>query len=377
MLFGWAARTQETGMKAVIIEGRNERARVDEVEVGEPAEGEIRIKMAASGVCHSDYSVIDGTIDREYPIILGHEGAGVVDAVGDHVKSLQPGDHVVLSYIPQCGKCFYCTTGRPNLCETSSFTGQGFLPNGNRPIKRGGEPISMMTGLGTMSEMTIIHETSAVPISPDIPLEKAALVGCGVMTGVGAAINTADVQAGSSVAVFGSGGIGLNVIQGAAMAGANKIIAVDTNPLKLEFALRFGATHTVDASEEDPVDRIRQLTDGRGSDYAFEAIGNATVMRQAYDSTRRAGTVAVIGIAKANDDISIPASTLVRDEKRIVGSFYGSTRQRVDLPRMFELYESGHLKLDELITKTYAIDDAQEAFDDLIAGKNARGVLVF
>ena len=364
-------------MKAVIIEGRNERVRVDDVEVGEPAEDEVRIKMAASGVCHSDYSVIDGTIDREYPIILGHEGAGIVDKVGDHVKTLKPGDHVVLSYIPQCGKCYYCTTGKPNLCETSSFTGMGYLPNGNRPIKRGGEPISTMTGLGTMSEMTIVHETSTVPISPDIPLEKAALVGCGVMTGVGAVINTAEVQAGSSVAVFGSGGIGLNVIQGAVMSGANKIIAVDKNPLKLEFALRFGATHTVDASEEDPVDRIRELTGGRGADYAFEAIGNANVMLQAYESTRRAGTVTVIGIARSDDTINIPASSLVREEKRILGSFYGSTRQRVDLPRMFELYQSGHLKLDELITQTYPIDDAQEAFDDLVAGKNARGVLVF
>ncbi|MEE2753983.1 MAG: Zn-dependent alcohol dehydrogenase [Candidatus Latescibacterota bacterium] len=364
-------------MKSVIIEGRNEKVRVDEVEVGEPAEDEVRIKMAASGVCHSDYSVIDGTIDRPYPIILGHEGAGVVDKVGDHVKTLKPSDHVVLSYIPQCGKCYYCTTGKPNLCETSSFTGQGYLPNGNRPITRGGEPISMMTGLATMSEMTIVHETSAVPIDPNISLEKAALVGCGVMTGVGAAINTAEVQTGSSVAVFGSGGIGLNVIQGAVMSGANKIIAVDTNPLKLEFALRFGATHTVDASEEDPVERIREMTGGRGADYAFEAIGNGKVMLQAYECTRRAGTVTVIGIAKSDDNISIPASSLVRDEKRILGSFYGSTRQRVDLPRMFNLYQSGHLKLDELVTKTYKIDDAQEAFDDLIAGKNARGVLVF
>ena len=253
----------------------------------------------------------------------------------------------------------------------------GYLPNGNRPIKRGGEPISTMTGLGTMSEMTIVHETSTVPISPDIPLENAALVGCGVMTGVGAVINTAEVQAGSSVAVFGSGGIGLNVIQGAVMSGANKIIAVDKNPLKLEFALRFGATHTVDASEEDPVDRIRELTGGRGADYAFEAIGNANVMLQAYESTRRGGTVTVIGIARSDDTISIPASSLVREEKRILGSFYGSTRQRVDLPRMFELYQSGHLKLDELITQTYPIDDAQEAFDDMVAGKNARGVLVF
>ena len=364
-------------MKAVVIEGRNETVRVDDVEVGEPAEDEVRIKMAASGVCHSDYSVIDGTIAREYPIILGHEGAGVVDRAGDHVRTLNPGDHVVLSFIPQCGKCYYCTTGKPNLCETSSFTGQGFLPNGNRPVKRGGEPISMMTGLGTMSEMTIVHETSVVPISPDIPLEKAALVGCGVMTGVGAAINTAEVQAGSSVAVFGAGGIGLNVIQGVAMSGANAIIAVDTNPLKLDFALRFGATHAVDASEEDPVEKVRAFTEGRGSDYAFEAIGNATVMRQAYESTRRAGTVVVIGIARSGDDISIPASALVREEKRILGSFYGSTRQRVDLPRMFDLYQSGHLKLDELIIKTYAIDDAQQAFDDLVAGKNARGVLVF
>jgi S-(hydroxymethyl)glutathione dehydrogenase/alcohol dehydrogenase len=364
-------------MRAVIAEGRNEKVRIDEIEVGEPAEDEVRIKMAASGVCHSDYSIIDGTIDRGYPIILGHEGAGIVDKVGDSVKTLRPGDHVVLAIVSQCGKCYYCTIGKPNLCETSVFTGKGYAPNGNLPISRGGEPIIMMNGLGTMSEMTIVHETSAIPISDDIPLEKAALVGCGVMTGVGAATNTAQVRPGSSVAVFGSGGIGLNVIQGAAMCGANKIIAIDTNPLKLEFALRFGATHTVDASEEDAVDRIRHMTDGRGADYTFEAIGNASVRLQAYESTRKAGTVTVIGIAKSDDNISIPASSLVRDEKRILGSYYGSAQQRVDLPRMFDLYQSGHLKLDELVTRTYPIENAQEAFDDLVAGHNARGVLVF
>ncbi len=364
-------------MKSVVIEGTNQKVRVDEVELDDPREDEVRIKMVASGVCHSDYSIIDGTIPVEFPLVLGHEGAGIVEEVGQQIRTLKPGDHVVLSYIPQCGKCFFCTTGKPYLCETSVFTRAGELPNGNKPKRRGGEPIMQMTGIGTMSEYSVVHESSCVPIGPDIPLENAALVGCGVMTGVGAAINTAKVEPGSSVAVFGSGGIGLNVIQGSVVAGARTIIAIDTNPLKLEFALRFGATHTINASEEDPVERVREMTNGRGSDYTFEAIGNAQVMRQAFDSARKAGTITVIGMAKRDDHLTIPASVLVREEKRVLGCFYGSTRQRVDLPRLLDLYESGQLDLDGLITKRYPIDDAQEAFDDLVAGKNARGLIVF
>ena len=364
-------------MKSVVIEGKDQKVRVDEIELDDLREDEVLVKMGASGVCHSDYSIVDGTIPVNYPIVLGHEGAGIVEEVGQHVTTLKPGDHVVLIYIPQCGKCFYCTTGKPNLCETTSHTRTGALPNGHVPMKRGGEPIVQIAGIGTMSEYTIVHETSAISIDPEIALDKVALVGCGVMTGVGAVINTAEVEPGSSVAVFGSGGIGLNVIQGSKMSSANTIIAVDTNPLKLEFALQFGATHTVDASEEDPVERIREITGGRGADYTFEAIGNATVMRQAFESARRAGTVAVIGIAKADEELAIPASMLVRDEKRVLGSFYGSTRQRVDLPRLLDLYQSGDLNLDGLITQRYSIDDAQQAFDDLVAGKNARGVLVF
>lgn len=363
--------------KSVVIEGKDEKVRVDEVELDDLREDEVLVKMGASGVCHSDYSIVDGTIPVNYPIVLGHEGAGVVEEVGQHVTTMKPDDHVVLTYIPQCGKCFYCTTGKPNLCQSTDYTRTGTLPNRHVPMKRGGEPIIQMAGIGTMSEYTIVHETSAIAIDPTIPLEKAALVGCGVMTGVGAAINTAKVEPGSSVAVFGSGGIGLNVIQGSAMSAANTIIAVDTNPLKLEFALKFGATHTVDASEEDSVQRIREITDGRGADYTFEAIGNATVMKQAFESARRAGTVTVIGIAKADDELSLPASMLVRDEKKVIGSFYGSTQQRVDMPRLLGLYQSGQLNLDGLITQTYLIDNAQQAFDDLVAGKNARGVLVF
>ena len=364
-------------MKSVVVEGINQPIRVDEVELDDPREDEVRVKMVASGVCHSDYSVIDGTITMEFPLVLGHEGAGIVEEVGEQVSTLKPGDHVVLSYIPQCGQCFYCTTGKPYLCETSLLTRRGALPNGNKPRRRGGEPIGQMTGLGTMSEYSVVHPTSCVPIGSEIPLENAALVGCGVMTGVGAAINTAKVEPGSSVAVFGTGGIGLNVIQGSVLGGAHTIIAVDTNPLKLEFALRFGATHTIDASEEDPVERIREMTDGRGADYTFEAIGNAEVMRQAFESARRAGTITVIGVARSDDQLNIRADTLVREEKRLLGCFYGSTRQRVDMPRLLDLYKSGQLDLDGLITKRYLIDDVQEAFDDLIAGKNARGVIVF
>ncbi len=364
-------------MKAVVAHTVNEPVVVEEVELDGVRDDEVRIKMAASGVCHSDYSVMDGTIPLEMPVVLGHEGAGVVEEVGSQVSTVQQGDHVVLAYIPQCGRCFYCTVGQPNLCETSSETRQGMLPNGHRPFRLGGEPINQMTGLGTMSEYTVAHETSVIPIGSDIPLDKAALVGCGVMTGVGAVTNTAEVRPGSSVAVFGAGGIGLNAIQGSAMSGANMIIAVDTNPLKLEFAQRFGATHVINAKDADPVTGIRELTGGRGADYTFEAIGNPEVIRQAYDSARKGGTATIIGISRAEDEVTLSAGMIPRDEKKLLGSFYGSTRQRVDLPRMFDLYRAGKLKLDELITQTYPIDDAQQAFDDLAAGKNARGVLIF
>ncbi len=364
-------------MKAVVLNAVNQSVVVEEVELDALQEDEVHLKMVASGVCHSDYSVIDGTIPLELPIVLGHEGAGIVEAVGDHVTAVKPGDHVVLTYIPQCGRCYYCTIGQPNLCETTALTREGTLPNGHRPIRRGGVPLNQMTGIGTMSEYAVVHETSLVRIDPDIPLDKAALVGCGVMTGVGAAVNTAKVQPGASAAVFGAGGVGLNVIQGAATAGANTIIAVDTNPLKLAFAQRFGATHTVNASDADPVTAIQELTGGRGADYTFEAIGNPEVMRQAYDSARRGGTVTIIGMARPNTEVALPAPLIVRDEKKLLGSYYGSTRQRVDMPRLLDLYRTGQLKLDELITRTYPIDEVQQAFDDLAAGKNARGVLIF
>lgn len=364
-------------MKAVVLNEVNHPVSVEELELDNIREDEVLVRMVASGVCHSDYSVMDGTIPLETPIVLGHEGAGIIEEVGLLVNIVKPGDHVVLAYIPQCGQCYFCTVGQPNLCETREMTRAGSLPNGHRPIHRGTLPLNQMTGIGTMSEYAVVHETSLVPIENDIPLDKAALVGCAVMTGVGATINTAKVQPGSSVAVFGSGGVGLNAIQGSALAGANIVIAVDTNPRKLKFAQNFGATHTVNASDAEPVTAIQEITGGRGADYTFEAIGNPQVMRQAYDSSRRGGTITIIGMARPESEFVLPAQLIASDEKRILGSYYGSTRQRVDMPKMFDLYRCGRLKLDELITKTYPIDQAQEAFDDLAAGKNARGVLIF
>ena len=365
-------------MKAVVLNERNAEVSIEELELDDPRDDEVRMKMVASGVCHSDYSVITGTIPLELPLVLGHEGAGIVEEVGSAVTLVKPGDHVVLAYTPQCGKCYYCTVGEPNLCETAAVTRTGVLPNGHRPIRRkNGDPLNQMTGIGTMSERAVVHETSLVPIGSDIPLDKAALVGCGVMAGAGAAINTAQVRAGSSVAVFGAGGVGLNTIQGAALCGANTVIAVDTNPGKLDYAKEFGATHLINATETDPVAAIQEITRGRGADYTFEAIGISDVIRQAYDSARRGGTVTIIGIAHPDEEVVIPAQQLPRDAKKILGSFYGSTRQRVDIPRLLDLYRSGRLKLDELVTRTYPIDEAQQAFDDLEAGKNARGVLIF
>ena len=363
-------------MKAVIVNGVNQIA-VEEVELDSIRPDEALIKMAASGVCHSDLSIINGTIGLELPLVLGHEGAGIVEEVGELVTVVKPGDHVVLAYTPQCGKCYFCTIGQPNLCESAEYTRAGSLPNGHRPVQRNGKPLNQMTGIGTMSEYAVVHETSVIPIDADIPLDKAALVGCGVMTGVGAVTNTAQVRPGSSIAIFGAGGIGLNAIQGAKLSGAHKIIAVDTNPRKLEFAIQFGATHTINASDADPVEAIRELTGGRGADYTIEAIGIAEVMRQAYDSARRGGTIAIIGISSADAQLVLPAQQIPRDEKKLLGSYYGSARQRVDMPRLLDLYKTGHIKLDELVTQTYPIDEVQQAFDDMEAGKNARGVLIF
>jgi len=359
-------------MKAALLYERETPLVVESLEIEEPQEGEVLVRLAASGVCHSDYSVIHGTLAGAGPggIILGHEGAGVVEAVGPGVSTLQPDDHVILSWIASCGTCVYCTVGRPNLCVTQR------RPAASR-VRKGDQRIPGFLGVGSFGEYAVVTEAAAIPIRRDLPLDRAALIGCAVTTGVGAVINTAKVQAGSNVVVIGCGGVGLNAVQGAALAGAGRIIAVDVVPYKIDLAEQFGATHGINAAKEDVVARVRELTGGIGADYAFEVIGLPATIQQAYDCVRRGGMAVVVGAGARDAQVSFSAYTLFASEKTLQGCLYGSARPRVDFPRFADLYLGGKLKLDELISRRFALEEVNAAFKAMERGEVARGVVVY
>src|SRR5262249_15292832 len=317
----------------------------------------------------------NGTIALPLPLVLGHEGAGVVDEVGEGVSEVAKGDHVVFSFIYMCGKCRFCVAGRPVLCVEQGKALTTPLAGTPRVHDTGGKPLNIFSGCGAMAEYATVSAENLIRIDAKIPLEVAALVGCGVTTGVGAVFNTAKVAPGSSVAVFGCGGVGLSVIQGARIAGAEKIIAIDTLPAKLEMAKKFGATDTL-LSTADPVKPLKAMTGG-GPDYAFECVGSGELAGAAFRAIRRGGLAVVVGVAKPSDSTSLRTMTLPFEEKTITGSYFGSCVPRVDFPRMLGLYLAGQLKLDEMITRRYAIDEAPQAFADLQSGANARGVIVF
>ena len=362
--------------KAVVYR-EGETVAVEEIEVRSPRRDEVMIQLAACGVCHSDLSATNGTIPIPPPLVLGHEGAGVVVETGEGVTELSVGDHCVTIFVSMCGKCRYCVTGRPAICDQAART-VSTLPDGSVPTTdKHGDPLNVFTGCGVMSEFATLHVDSVVRIDESIPLDRAALVGCGVMTGVGAVINTAKVEPGSTTIVFGAGGVGLNAIQACALAGAAIIVAVDTVDEKLELARKFGATHTVNATVESNVVRMLRKLTGGGADYAFECVGSGVVVAQAYGATRKGGTTVVVGVAPPDDKTSISTSSLTFGEKTLKGSYFGSARPVEDFPRLLGLYKAGRLMLDELITNRYSIDDAPQAFVDLVEGKNARGVIVF
>jgi S-(hydroxymethyl)glutathione dehydrogenase/alcohol dehydrogenase len=360
-------------MKAVVVDGINDFS-VQEVSLDPPATGEVEVTMKATGICRSDLSVITGTIPMELPAVIGHEGAGVISAVGAGVEDLQVGDHVVLSFIPQCGECFFCEHDQANLCAIKNQSA-GFMLDGTARVKRGTEGLRVMTQLGCMAERCIAPAISCVRIDREIPLASAALIGCGVMTGVGAALNTAGVEAGSTVAVFGCGGIGLSIIQGARIAGADKVIAVDTLASKLDMARGFGATHAV--SSERAQEFILQQTEQRGADYCFEAVGIGALMQAAELATRPGGTCTVVGVGSMEDQFVLNPLTLPLQGKRVLGSMYGGCNPSRDFPRLLDFYREGKLDLDGMITTTYSIDQAPQAFADLRAGINARGVILY
>ena len=362
--------------KAVICRQWNQPVVVEEIELDSPGPNQVLIEIEAVGVCHSDLSATNGTMPLPPPVVLGHEACGRILEVGPGVAGYAVGDKVIPCWIPICGQCRFCQEGRTTLCDdwAKSFLGP---KDGTRPRRdKSGNALHAFSGVGVMAEYSVLHVDNLIKIDPEMPADKAALVGCGVMTGVGAAINRARVHPGSSCVIFGAGGVGLNVIQGCAIAGAETIIAVDLVDKKLEFAQQFGATHTVNPKTDgDAVGKVKEITGG-GADYGFEVIGLGPTIVQTYQSVRKGGTAVLIGVPRLDAVASFPAATMWMEEKALLGSAYGSGAPKTDIPRLIKLYQRGRLKLDELITQTYSIDEAARAFEDLEKGVNARGVIV-
>ncbi|MER6491426.1 Zn-dependent alcohol dehydrogenase [Streptomyces griseorubiginosus] len=349
-------------MRGVLFDGRQIQV-VDDLEVREPEAGEVLVAISAAGLCHSDLSVVDGTIPFPVPVVLGHEGAGVVEAVGEGVTHVGPGDHVALSTLANCGACADCDRGRPTMCRKA-------IGRPRKPFSRGGERVFQFASNSAFAERTVVKAVQAVRIPEDIPLTSAALIGCGVLTGVGAVLNRARVDLGDSVLVIGTGGIGLNVIQGARIAGASRIVAVDANPAKEAVARQFGASDFLTS-----VEGVRELLP-YGVDHAFECVGRVELVRAAIDLLDRHGQAVLLGTPAAGAEASFVVSSMFLD-KSVLGCRYGSSRPQRDIPRYAELYRQGRLLLDELVTETYPIEDFEKAVGDAEAGRVARGVLTF
>ena len=349
---------------------------VEEVELGEPGPGEVEVRLAASGVCHSDWNVVTGATANPLPAVLGHEGAGVVGAVGDGVETVAEGDHVVLSWLPACGRCFYCSRGRQVLCDVAmADMFRGTLPGGTLRLSQNGDHLYHYSYLSAFAERCIVPEGCCVPIRKDAPLDVAALVGCAVMTGYGAAVTRARVSPGSAIAIFGVGGVGLSAIMGSRLAGAAAVVAIDPFPFRRETALELGATHALDPGSDDVTACLRDLTNGRGADAAIDSAGVPGVLAQAYAAVRRGGIVVAVGLPPEGATAELPASDLAREEKVITGSFYGSCSPQVDMPMVLDLYMDGHLPLDRLVSRTYPLEEINEAFAAMNAGDVALAVI--
>jgi len=370
-----AAVLRELGLSRPYAESRP--FSVEEVELADPGPHEVRVRIGAAGLCHSDLSVVDGSRPRPMPMVLGHEAAGTVEAVGTGVRDLAPGDRVVFSFIPMCGRCAPCLTGRPVLCEPGTVANlEGTLLGGVRRLAdAAGRPIHHHLGVSAFAGHAVCSDASLVKIGPELPLAEAALLGCALLTGVGAVVNTAGAGPGTSAAVFGLGGVGLSVVMGAAMAGCHPIVAVDMVPGKLDRARRLGATHAVTAGP-DAVAEVLELTGG-GAEFAFEAVGSAAVLAQAYAATRRGGTTVTVGLPAPEQMLSIPAISLVAHERRLLGSFMGSSVPQRDIPRLVALRRSGALDLDELTTGHIGLGEINAGFDALAGGEAVRQVIVF
>ena len=346
---------------------------VEELELDPPKAGEVLVRMAASGVCHSDLHVIQGIHPTELPVVLGHEGAGIVEEVGEGVADLVPGDHVLLSWLPYCGRCRQCVRGRPNRCENVAWY-DATMEDGTCRFHRNGLRIHHYN-TSSFAERSVVPARTAIRVDAELPLTELALLGCAVMTGVGAVLNTARVRPGDTVAVVGCGGVGLSVVQGARIAGATTIVAVDVVPSKLELARELGATQTVDASAGDPVEAVRELVPG-GVDHAFEALGRTQTIETTLGLTGRGGQAVLIGMAPPGARVQLDALTLTLEERCVRGSWYGSCVPLRDFPLLVEFYRDGRLRLDPLIA-TCTLDEVNDAFRRMEAGETARSVIVY
>jgi S-(hydroxymethyl)glutathione dehydrogenase/alcohol dehydrogenase len=363
--------------RAAVLNKVNEPMTLDTLEIAALAPGDVLVRIKASGLCHTDLEVIQGSLAYPLPIVLGHEGAGIVEAVGGDVTQVKPGDHVILSWNPHCGHCFYCERDLPILCEPFSRNQpKGLLLDGTSRMSRGGERVHHYSVTSTHAEYTVVPESGAIAVPKDIPFDRACIIGCGVMTGVGAAVRKAKVEAGAKVVVIGCGAVGLNVLQGAKLSDAGKIIAVDVGKARLDRAVQFGATHSVDGSTGNALDQIKALTDGRGADYVFEAAGNKSTFRLSVEAVRPGGQVVWLGKINVSEEVSFRWGSLM-GEKRVVRSSYGDARPRRDFPWIVNEYLKGRLKLDELITNRVGLDQINDSFASLARGEGIRTVVMF
>jgi S-(hydroxymethyl)glutathione dehydrogenase/alcohol dehydrogenase len=361
-------------MKAAVMRANNAPLAIEEVRIDNPGPGEVLVKTVASGICHSDLHVIEGGLPVPPPCILGHEPAGIVEAVGSGVADFAPGDHVIGCLTAWCGVCKFCTGGRPYLCPTQ-FAGR---PPGSkaRLSAKGGDPIGQFANLSSFAEKMLCPERALVKIRDDMPLDRACLIGCGVTTGLGAALNTVHVPAGASVVIVGCGGVGLAALQGARIVGAGKIVAVDTQPWKFDLARKLGATHCVDAKAGDPVAAVQAATGG-GADFVFECLGSVPTVQQAIAMTGRGGTTVLVGVVPIQQLVPISAADLTLQEKKVTGSYMGSNRFRFDMPKYVDFYLDGRLRLDEMISSRIELADINPAFERMRKGEAARQVIVF
>jgi S-(hydroxymethyl)glutathione dehydrogenase/alcohol dehydrogenase len=364
--------------KAAVVYEPGKPIEIEELDLDGPKEGEVLIRYTHAGLCHSDIHVAHGDLPCRTPMVLGHEGAGIIEDVGPGVTRVKPGDKVVCSFIPNCGHCRWCATGRQSICDMGATILEGYLP-GERFVLNGPQgQYGNMCMIGTFSQYNVIHQNSAVRVDDDIPLDKAVLVGCGVPTGWGSAVNSADVQPGETVLVVGVGGIGINAVQGARFAGAKNVIAVDPLENKREKALELGATHAV-ATSEEAMEVAMELTRGVGADKAIITTDLVTEpqVTTSFHTVSKGGTVVITGLNRLElNNVQLPSALMTLFRKTVKGALFGDCNPTTDIPKILGLYQSGDLKLDEIITRTYKLEEVNEGYDDLLAGKNVRGVMV-